>query len=100
MFGYILVLVYALSLFKTMHEMSDKQFELRVDYGEGIPMSMDGYGKDVDLQIAFGVSDMWTRDATYDDYADYGSLKLYYEYWDDDKSNNVLTPISYRPCTL
>ena len=58
---------------------------------------MDGYGTNENLHIAFAVGDFFSTELSPHIYDDYGSIKMYYEYWDDEKDE--LVPIQTRPCT-
>lgn len=43
------------------------------------------------------MGDFWTEGETYEDFADYAKMNIYYEYWSKDK--NTLDPVADRPCT-
>jgi hypothetical protein len=58
---------------------------------------MVDFGQKENLHIAFGIGDYFSAETNEDQYKDYGSIKLYYEYWDNE--SNILTPVMTRPCT-
>lgn len=59
--------------------------------------SQKGYGQAQNLNLAFTVGKFSSTEANYDEYDDYGTIKMYYEYWDNDQ--DVLIPVDTRPCT-
>ena len=50
------------------------------------------------MKFAFSLSTFSETDVSHDQFADYGSINAYYEYWDGD-GNNYNVPIKSRPCT-
>ena len=44
---------------------------------------MKGYGVKQNINFAFGLTDFNTYGLQEVDYEDYGTIKLYYDYWDE-----------------
>jgi hypothetical protein len=49
------------------------------------------------MHFAFGVADFLSNELSADAYLDYGTVKVYYESWNE--TWNDLEPIPMRPCT-
>lgn len=58
---------------------------------------MKGYGVKQNINFAFGITDFSLEELQEVDYEDYGSIKLYYDYWND--VDYDLKEIKTRPCT-
>ncbi len=58
---------------------------------------MKGYGVKQNINFAFGLTDFSSLELQEVDYEDYGTIKMYYDYWDED--NYSLNPIKTRSCT-
>ena len=58
---------------------------------------MKGYGVKQNINFAFGLTDFSSQELQEVDYEDYGSIKLYYDYWND--VDYYLKDIKTRPCT-
>jgi len=54
-----------------------------IDFDAGTKLAIKGYGKEQNFNIAFGVGSFMGTELNYDEYLDYGTVNLYYEYWDD-----------------
>jgi hypothetical protein len=54
-----------------------------LNYGEGERQSYNGFGEKQNLNFAFGLADFSGTEESADVYEDYGSIKMYYEYWNE-----------------
>ena len=48
------------------------------------------------ITFAFGISDFLGTDVSNDQYLDYGTLAVYYEFWNDEENDFI--PMKTRPC--
>ena len=48
------------------------------------------------LTFAFGFSDFLSKDESNDEFADYGTINAYYEFWNT--TDDIFIPIKSLPC--
>jgi len=88
--GFLLImLAVSLKHYLTMHAQSSITVYSYTGYGEGLEIAKEGYGEKENINIAYGVASFEDEEFDPEEYLNYGSVNIYYEWWNEEGDGDL-----------